>query len=102
MRTVVVTVAVLVTLGLAALGVVASRNGSLPSAPIAPTASSDQGKNAPGAPPAQGSPVRVVSVSSQTTVLADPASSAPASVAPQRVAQNTAGRPLEAATATDA
>ena len=67
MRTVVVTVAVLVALGLAALGVVASRNGSLPalpSAPIAPTASSDQGKNAPGAPPAQGSPVRVVSVSS--------------------------------------
>jgi len=54
----------------------------------------------------------VVSVSSQTTALADPASSAPASVAPvspppapaapQRVAQNTAGRPLEAATATDA
>ena len=46
MRTVVVTVAVLVTLGLAALGVVASRNGSLPalpSAPLAPTASSDQG-----------------------------------------------------------
>jgi peptidoglycan/xylan/chitin deacetylase (PgdA/CDA1 family) len=119
MRTVVVTVAVLVTLGLAVLGEVASRNGSLPalsSAPTAPTASSDQGKNALGAPPAQGSPVRVVSVSSQTTVqrtvLADPASSAPASVAPaspppapaapQRVAQNTAGRPLEAATATDA
>jgi peptidoglycan/xylan/chitin deacetylase (PgdA/CDA1 family) len=119
MRTVVVTVAVLVTLGLAVLGEVASRNGSLPalsSASTAPTASSDQGKNALGAPPAQGSPVRVVSVSSQTTVqttvLADPASSAPASVAPaspppapaapQRVAQNTAGRPLEAATATDA
>jgi peptidoglycan/xylan/chitin deacetylase (PgdA/CDA1 family) len=116
MRTVVVTVAVLVTLGLAALGVVASRNGSPPAlpsaaAPTAPTASSDQGKNAPGAPPAQGSPVRVVSVSSQTTVPADPASSAPASVAPvspppasaapQRVAQNTAGRPL-GATATDA
>ena len=53
-----------------------------------------------------------MSVSSQTTVLADPGSSAPASVAPvspppapaapQRFAQNTAGRPLEAATATDA
>ena len=37
MRTVVVTVAVLVTLGLAALGVVASRNGSLPALPRHPS-----------------------------------------------------------------
>ncbi len=115
MRTVVVTVAMLVMLGLAALGAVASRNGSLPAlpsaaAPTALTTSSDQGRNAPR-PAAQGPPVRVVSVSSQTTVLADPASSATASVAsvspaprpaaPQGLAQNTAGRPLGAATTTD-
>jgi peptidoglycan/xylan/chitin deacetylase (PgdA/CDA1 family) len=113
MRTVVVTITALVTLGLAAVGMVAARNGSLTAFhAAAPAASSDQGNSALPAAPAHRSPIRVVDEAAVTTGLSSPApsvstsavpaSSAPVAAAPQRVAQNSAGPSLATATATGA
>ena len=75
MRTI---VAVLVALGLATIGVVAARNGSLPALSTPPDVPFDEAKIAP---PARGSPVREVQGS--TIIPADPAPpSAPTSIAP--------------------
>jgi hypothetical protein len=97
MRTVVVTIAALVTLGLAAVGMVAARNGSGSLTAFhaaAPAASSDQGNSALAAAPAHRSPIRVVDEAAVTTGLSSPApsvstsavpaSSAPVAAAPQR------------------
>ena len=106
-KTVVVVIAALVTLGLAAAGLLASQNGILPALPIAaaPTASLDQGKNAPAAAPAPGSPVRVAAVAAPASIASPsvaPVSPVPSPAAPERVAQNTAGPTPGAATATGA
>jgi peptidoglycan/xylan/chitin deacetylase (PgdA/CDA1 family) len=110
MRAAVVMIAALVTLGLAAVGTVASRNGTLPSA--AARASSDQGKTAATVAPTHRSPIRVVDASASTTgpsslapsasTSVAPVSPAPVSAAPGRAAQNTAGPSLPAAAATGA
>jgi len=79
MRTIVVMVAVLVALGLATIGVVAARNGSLPALSTPPDVPFDEAKIAL---PARGSPVREVQGS--TIIPADPAPpSAPTSIAPR-------------------
>jgi len=100
----VVVIAALVTLGLAAAGLLASQNGILPALPIAaaPTASLDQGKNAPAAAPAPGSPVCVAAVAAPASTASPsvaPVSSVPSPAAPERVAQNTADPTPGAATA---
>jgi peptidoglycan/xylan/chitin deacetylase (PgdA/CDA1 family) len=100
----VVVIAALVTLGLAAAGLLASQNGILPALPIAaaPAASLDQGKNAPAAAPAPGSPVRVAAVAAPASTASPsvaPVSSVPSPAAPERVAQNTADPTPGAATA---
>ena len=108
MRTVVVTIAAVVTFGM-----VAARNGSLTAFHAAtPAASSDQGNSALAAAPAHRSPIRVVDEAAVTTGVSSPepsvstyavqASSAPVAAAPQRVAQNNAGPSLATATATGA
>jgi len=110
MRTVVVMVAVLAALGLAAIGVVAARNGSLPALSAPPAVPFDEAKIAPAAPPAHGSPVREVQGS--TIIPADPAPpSAPTSIArvtqaltpaaPERLVQSKTAPTEAAATATD-
>ena len=98
-----VVIAALVTLGLAAAGLLASQNGILPALPIAaaPTASLDQGKNAPAAAPAPGSPVCVAAVAAPASTASPsvaPVSQVPSPAAPER--QNTAGPTPGAATAT--
>ena len=102
-----VVIAALVTLGLAAVGLLASQDGILRALPFAaaPTASLDQGKNAPAAAPAPGSPVRVAAVAAPASTESPsvaPVSPAPSPAAPERVAQNTAGPTPGAATATGA
>jgi peptidoglycan/xylan/chitin deacetylase (PgdA/CDA1 family) len=108
MRTIVVMVAVLVALGLATIGVVAARNGSLPALSAPPDVPFDEAKIAP---PARGSPVREVQGS--TIIPADPAPpSAPTSIAPvtqaltpaapERLVQSKTAPTEAAATATDA
>jgi peptidoglycan/xylan/chitin deacetylase (PgdA/CDA1 family) len=103
MKTVVAVIAALVVLGLAAVGVVASQNATLPSSPAtaatAPVASSDQGTNAA---PAHAAPIRVAEASRATMAASAPAPSLPAAVGPTRVAQNTSGPALAAATPTAA
>ncbi len=100
MRTVVAVIAALVVLGLAAAGVVASQNGTLPSLPaaaIAAITSSDQGTTAA---PAHAAPIRLADASGSTMVSSARVPSQPVSAAPTRVAQNTAGSALAAATPT--
>jgi peptidoglycan/xylan/chitin deacetylase (PgdA/CDA1 family) len=112
MRTVVVVIAALVTLGLAAVGMVVSRNGSV--LPLAPAANSspDQAKNASLAAAVHISPIRDVADApiSRSAAMSSapghspsvaPASPAPVPAAPKRFAQNTADPTLAAATATD-
>jgi peptidoglycan/xylan/chitin deacetylase (PgdA/CDA1 family) len=118
MKVVLIVIAALVTLGLAAVGVVAAQKGTLSSPPASPAmervaraANPAQTKAAPPTPVA--SPVRDTDALASTTVqLAPPAPAAPASImaapspppapaAPQRVAENTARPTLAAATATD-
>ena len=85
---VVAAIAALVTLGLAALGVVASRSESLRSLPTAtvPTSSSEQT-----------TPIRVTDDFGPAIASSAPASSRPPAAASMRLAQNTAGSPTIAA-----
>src|SRR5436190_2484916 len=117
MKVVLVVIAALVTLGLAAVGVVAAQKGTLSSPPASPptervarAANPAQTKAAPPTPVA--SPVRDTDAFASTTTHAPPAPPAPASImaapspppapaAPQRVAENTARPTLAAATAID-
>ena len=116
MKVVVVVIAVLVTLGLAALGMVAAEKAMLPSSPadhVVRAGSPDQGKSAPAAQPARLSPIRDIANSGSASasaspatpvasVSAMPASSTAAAVTPERVAQiNNAPSTQAAATATD-
>ena len=116
MRIAVVMIAALVTLGFAAVGVVAAQKATLSSPPESPptervarAANPAQARAAPPTPVA--SPVRDTDAFASTTIHAPPAPPAPASImaapspppvpaAPQRLAENTA-RPTLAATATD-
>jgi peptidoglycan/xylan/chitin deacetylase (PgdA/CDA1 family) len=84
MKVVVVVIAALVTLGLAALGMVAAEKAMLPSSPadhVARAGSPDQGKGAPAAQPARLSPIRDIADSgsaSASASLATPVASVPA------------------------
>ena len=123
MKVVLIVIAALVTLGLAAVGVVAAQKGTLSSPPaehVARVASPDQLKSAPHAAPVRLSPIRdadapaaktaappaVTTTAPVSTAAAPalpspasvtPASPPPASPAPQRVAENTARPALAAA-----
>ena len=113
MKVVVVVIAVLVTLGLAALGMVAAEKVMVPSSPsdhVAHPGSPDQGRNAP-ATPARLSPIREIAelgsasasasaAAPVASVSAMQASSTAAPVTPERVVQNNAHSTLAAATAT--
>ena len=116
MKVVVVVIAVLVTLGLTALGMVAAEKAMLPSSPadhVARAESPDQGKSAPAAQPARLSPIRDIADSGSASasaspatpvasVSAMPASSTAAPVTSERVAQIYNARSTQAeATATD-
>jgi peptidoglycan/xylan/chitin deacetylase (PgdA/CDA1 family) len=116
MKVVVVVIAALVTLGLAALGIVAAQkvtlSGSLLADHVARAGSPDQGKSAPAAQTARLSPIRDIAASGSATasvspaapvasVSVMPASSTAAPVTPERVAQNNARSTPAAATATD-
>src|SRR5436305_6937354 len=110
MKVVLIVIAALVTLGLAAVGVVAAQKGSLSSPPAERVATADQPKSAPA--PIRSSLFRDADASS-SAFQAPPAPAAPASImaappppppvqaAPQRVAENTARPPLATANATD-
>ncbi|HML08409.1 MAG TPA: polysaccharide deacetylase family protein [Xanthobacteraceae bacterium] len=98
MRVVVVVIAALMTLGLAAFGVVAAQKATLSSSAaelIARVTSRDQGPNAPAARTA---PVRVADASRSPIIASSPVPAEPVAVAPQRVAQNTASAAVVAAT----
>jgi peptidoglycan/xylan/chitin deacetylase (PgdA/CDA1 family) len=76
MKVVVVVIAALVTLGLAALGMVAAEKAMLPSSPadhVARAGSPDQGKGAPAAQPARLSPIRDIADSGSASASASPA-----------------------------
>jgi peptidoglycan/xylan/chitin deacetylase (PgdA/CDA1 family) len=110
MKVVVVVIAVLVTLGLTALGMVAAEKAMLRSSPadhVARAESPDQGKSAPAAQPARLSPIRDIADSgsasassspatSVASVSAMPASSTAAPVTSERVAQNYNARSTQA------
>ena len=110
MKVVVVVIAVLVTLGLTALGMVAAEKAMLPSSPadhVARAESPDQGKSAPAAQPARLSPIRDIADSGSASasaspatpvasVSAMPASSSAAPVTSERVAQNYNARSTQA------
>ena len=100
MRTVVVVIAALVSLGLGAFGLLAAHNGIFPVWPRpAATTAADQGNNALAAAPSQESPVRTVDASKATSLPVPPAPSAaapippvahaPATAAPEQAAENT-------------
>jgi peptidoglycan/xylan/chitin deacetylase (PgdA/CDA1 family) len=113
MKVVVVVIAVLVTLGLAALGMVAAEKVMAPSSPsdhVAHLGSPDQGESAP-ATPARVSPIREIADSGSASasasaaapvasVSAMQASSTAGPVTPERVVQNNAHSTLAASTAT--
>jgi peptidoglycan/xylan/chitin deacetylase (PgdA/CDA1 family) len=103
MKVVVVVIAVLVMLGLTALGMVAAEKAMLRSSPadhVARAESPDQGKSAPAAQPARLSPIRGIadsgSASPVASVSAMPASSTAAPVTSERVAQNYNARSTQA------
>jgi peptidoglycan/xylan/chitin deacetylase (PgdA/CDA1 family) len=76
MKVVVVVIAALVTLGLAALGMVAAEKAMLPSSPadhVARAGSPDQGKGAPAAQPARLSPIHDIADSGSASASASPA-----------------------------
>jgi peptidoglycan/xylan/chitin deacetylase (PgdA/CDA1 family) len=110
MKVVLIVIAALVTLGLAAVGVVAAQKGSLSSPPAERVATADQPKSAPA--PIRTSPVRDADASSPAfqappapaapaSIMAAPPPPPPAQAAPQRVAENTARPALANATAAD-
>jgi peptidoglycan/xylan/chitin deacetylase (PgdA/CDA1 family) len=77
MKVVVVVIAALITLGLAALGMVAAEKAMLPSSPAdhaARAGSSEQGKSALGAQPAR-TPIRDIADSGSASASASPATS---------------------------
>jgi peptidoglycan/xylan/chitin deacetylase (PgdA/CDA1 family) len=100
MRTVVVVIAALVSLGLAAFALLAAHNGIFPLWPRpAATTAADQGNNALAAAPSQEAPVRTVDATKATSLPVPPAPSAaapippvahaPAPAAPEQAAENT-------------
>jgi peptidoglycan/xylan/chitin deacetylase (PgdA/CDA1 family) len=112
MKVVLIVIAALVTLGLAAVGVVAAQKGSFSSPPAERVAASaDQPKSAPA--PIRTSPVRDADAQPSASFQTPPAPAAPASImaappppppapaAPQRVAENTARPPQATAAAAD-
>ena len=94
MKTVVAAIAALVTMGLAAVAVVASQKPTFPPAATAatPAKAADHGASMPA-------PVRVADASGATVLPSATPPSSPASAA-TRVAENTAGQTLAAATPT--
>jgi peptidoglycan/xylan/chitin deacetylase (PgdA/CDA1 family) len=110
MKVVVVVIAVLVTLGLTALGMVAAEKAMLRSSPadhVARAESPDQGKSAPAAQPARLLPIRDIADSGSASASASPATPvasvsampAPSTAAPvtsERVAQNYNARSTQA------
>jgi peptidoglycan/xylan/chitin deacetylase (PgdA/CDA1 family) len=106
MKVVLIVIAALVTLGLAAVGVVAAQKATVSSPPterVARAASADQVKSAPTAPPARLSPIRdadAPATPAPASIMAAPPPPAPA--VPQRVAENTARPSIAPAAATAA
>jgi hypothetical protein len=88
MKVVVVVIAALITLSLAALGMVAAEKAMLPSS-VARAGSPDQGKGASAAQPARLSPIRDVAARGSASASASPATSV-ASVPAMPVSSTTA------------